>query len=108
MYRIHFEPNGAYWCIQFLAFSFFGMNSWKTVYEPKISNRRPIKKFPTLEAAKTYVEEQGIAVKYREWSRHETKSFLDAITAHDRQEICNEQIQPIIIPQRYKLVPEGN
>lgn len=62
MFRIHFEPRGGYWCIQFLRWGLF----WVTVTPDSVaslSNAR--KRFSTFDEACQYVEETGIDRAYQ-------------------------------------------
>lgn len=74
-YRIHFEPKGAYWCIQFMRWELF-WQSVKGYYRipphVQINEREPkegemtygILKFDNIEEAETYVRERGIDKAY--------------------------------------------
>lgn len=60
MYRIHFEPKGAYWCIQFRKY----MVLWVTTTE--ISAGKPtVKRFTSYGEAQTFVNAQGLDQAYR-------------------------------------------
>jgi hypothetical protein len=97
MYRIHFEPHGAYWCIQFASY-FCGLLIWKTV-KATVGLKKAIKEFDDYESAKSFVEAQGISKMYKEWKLEEN-SFLSAINS--------PQEEKIYVPRGYKLVPEMN
>jgi hypothetical protein len=106
MYRIHFEPHGAYWCIQFASY-FCGLLIWKTV---KVANglKKVIKEFDDYESAKSFVEDQGISKMYKEWEK-ENSSFLEVINSPNRRDCyIPDERQPLFIPKGYKLVPEMN
>lgn len=65
MFRIHFQPRGGFWCVQFERFGLF----WETVQvsvsvEGSKPRLEPLK-FDTYEAADTYVVEKGIDQIYR-------------------------------------------
>ncbi len=67
MFRIHFQPRGGFWCIQFLVWGLF----WATVRVPKLNNAPKVSsslvvaQFDSYESACTYVEEKGIDVAYQ-------------------------------------------
>lgn len=61
MYRIHFAPRGAFWCVQFSVLQLF----WRTVRVPKnleapISGGMKVLRFKTFDEARTYVTDIGI------------------------------------------------
>lgn len=56
MYRIHFQHDGAYWCLQFLRFGFI----WRTTTD---ETGIPLQ-FDTYTDAQNYVETQGIDEVY--------------------------------------------
>lgn len=65
MYRIHFEPQGGYFCIQILFFGFI----WKDVKGPSIDDKKiEILKFLNLESARAKVKEIGLDVLYEDRS----------------------------------------
>ena len=68
-YRIHFEPKGAYWCVQMQVYWFF----WRTVEHEvlvKTNSGSPLVmepvKFDTYEGAAEYVRGIGLNMAYRE------------------------------------------
>lgn len=65
MFRIHFQPRGGFWCVQFERFGMF----WETVKVPKEGTNvnpglEPLK-FDTYEDADNYVVDKGIDQIYR-------------------------------------------
>lgn len=63
MFRIHYEPKGGYWCVQFHRWGFF----WVTVRTREgAGSPLLVKEFPAFSEALKYVEEQGIDEVYRD------------------------------------------
>jgi hypothetical protein len=94
-YRIHFEPTGAYWCIQFLQFQLF----WKKVrtltpQKKFFGSGSEIMTFPSYDEAERYVKEQGIEKIYRLGNQ---SSFMNP-GGESRETVFT-------IPHGYKLVP---
>lgn len=60
MYRIHFSPQGGFWCVQFERWGLF----WESVKETKVSpegkSRMEVLQFETYAEAEIYVEKKGI------------------------------------------------
>lgn len=85
-YRIHFEPKGAFWCIQFQR----SVLGWRTVTEVKPTGDGPthkeeIVKFETYENAESYVAERGLDKAYS----RQASGYLSALwygTAQPAQE----------------------
>lgn len=64
-YRIHFEPKGAFWCVQV---SRWGL-CWETATDPKPTSDGPAvvfepKRFETIDAAETYTKKVGLDKAY--------------------------------------------
>lgn len=83
IYRIFFQPNGAYWCIQFK--SFF---RWVTVKVEVKSSSEPITlqqivKFDTLAEAEKYCAKRGIDKAYH---RAQTTTYVTAVLAGAKTE----------------------
>lgn len=79
MYRIHFEPKGGYWVVQFRTMLYF----WKSVEILKTSEGKQhlqVQAFKTFQDARKYVEEQGIADHYREYV-----SYADSLHQQQQQ-----------------------
>jgi len=75
VYRIHFEPKGGYWCIQFHRHLFF----WHTVTACDTdSSKHRVEKFDSLKEAEEFVAERGINKAYR---RVGTSGTIAAIAA---------------------------
>lgn len=70
MFRIHFEPKGGFWCVQFERMGFF----WVTVRVPSEAPPAPnnkgkpaleVLRFKSYEEAEAYVREKGLDFIYR-------------------------------------------
>lgn len=75
-YRIHFDANGAYWCIQFSTFGLI----WTTVvsYAPSMDGpSQQVLKFGSYEEAADYAVDSGLDNAYAQWHarsiRHELR-----------------------------------
>ena len=60
-YRIHFEPKGAFWCVQMSRWGLF----WATAADPKPTGDEPTvsfppKRFETFDAAERYTKDVGL------------------------------------------------
>ena len=75
-YRIHFDANGAYWCIQFSTFGLI----WTTAvsYAPSMDGpSQQVLKFDSYDEAAAYVVDSGLDNAYAQWHarsiRHELR-----------------------------------
>lgn len=80
IYRIHFEPEGAYWCIQFQRFLTF----WTPVRSRAVeggsqTTAGAVLTFDDLAAAESYVSTVGID---RAYHRAQTKNLISAVQAN--------------------------
>jgi hypothetical protein len=92
IYRIHFEPKGGHWVIQFQRLFMF----WDTVQVKE--EKEPVLKdltFDTYEKAESFVVERGIDKAY---DRRDSKGYATALQAG--------QVLQANVPHGYKLVPE--
>ena len=64
MYRIHFEPNGGYFCIQVLFLGFI----WQDVKRPNKDNKIEVMKFEDLTSVRDEVKNIGLDVLYEDRS----------------------------------------
>ena len=64
MYRIHFEPNGGYFCIQVLFLSFI----WQDVKRLNKDNKIEVMKFEDLTSVRDEVKNIGLDVLYEDRS----------------------------------------
>ena len=83
IYRIFFQPDGAFWCIQFK--SFF---RWVTVKAPVKHDLEPVVthqvvKFDTLAEAEEYCVDRGID---RAYHRAQTTTYVTAVLAGAKTE----------------------
>lgn len=73
MYRIHFEPNGGYFCIQILFFCFI----WQDVKRLSIDDKKmEILKFPDLESARDEVKAIGLNILYEDRSADKYRQHM--------------------------------
>lgn len=99
MFRIHFEPKGGYWCIQFLVWWFF----WVTVKTPKTHDDQKVGKslvvaqFDSYELACAYVEKKGIDVTYQ----YKDNSSLLTAAQVSQQVVQQELSSP---PRRFRVL----
>lgn len=64
MYRIHFEPNGGYFCIQVLFLGFI----WQDVKRLNKDNKIEVMKFEDLTSVRDEVKNIGLDVLYEDRS----------------------------------------
>ena len=64
MYRIHFEPNGGYFCIQVLFLGFI----WQDVKRLNKNNKIEVMKFEDLTSVRDEVKNIGLDVLYEDRS----------------------------------------
>lgn len=86
IYRIIFEPQGGYWCIQFMIFYLF----WRTVTREISGPDTPVYevvKFDTYDKAEAWVATMGIDKAY---DRRPTRGFLSAIHAAPQEAVSHE------------------
>lgn len=78
VYRIHFEPNGAYWCLQFSVYGLF----WKTVStstkEPNVPQGEQPLVFKTYTEVEEYVAKKGINKAYM---LHDNVGYLQTVAS---------------------------
>ncbi len=83
-YRIHFEPKGGYWCIQFQS----GFLFWKTVQATVPSaeggpvETTTVLKFKNLREAEEYAAATGIDSAYHRTCTKTTRSAVAASAQH--------------------------
>lgn len=73
-FRIHFAPEGSFWCLQFSRLGWF----WTTAMEHKSLGERTILRFDTFEQADAYVTERGIDAAYAHWVEPSIRAHLKA------------------------------
>ena len=72
-FRIHFEPKGSFWCIQFQRFYMY----WESAMtSDNVGTPIAVMKFNNYDEALTYVKEQGIDRVYSQVNRIESPSQL--------------------------------
>lgn len=96
IYRIHFEPKGGSFVLQFQKF----FMCWETVQKLEgKAGEKPMHvplTFDTYDAAEQYVKEKGIDKAY---DRRDTKGYVTAMQAG--------QVVQANVPHGYKLVPQN-
>lgn len=69
MYRIHFEPNGGYFCIQILKYNLL----WVAMTDGK-----SVKRFTTHSDAVSHVDQIGLSTLYQDSSADKFAKYLAA------------------------------
>ena len=81
MYRIHFVPNGGYFCIQILFFGFI----WQDIKRLSLDDKKmEIVKFPDLASARDEAKEIGLDKLYQDRSANKFREYMQ--TSVQRQD----------------------
>lgn len=99
LYRIHFEPIGGFWCIQFSR-PLFGWRSLTVGVQDKENSpltNQEVVRFDTFDKAEAYVKERGIDKAY---DRRASRGLASALSAGG--------MVPVQVPPGYRLVPESS
>lgn len=81
-FRIHYETEGAYWCIQFSHLGLF----WRTAVEHRALGERTVLRFPTFDEADAYVVSSGIESAYTQWVDPAVRACLAAEEGAKRED----------------------
>lgn len=111
-YRIHFDANGAYWCIQFSTFGLI----WTTAvsYAPSMDGPdQRVLKFDSYDEAAAYVVDSGLDNAYAQWHarsiRHELRSQAKkelAVSPAIRRESVPVDGEPMELDDLIRLLPQ--
>ncbi len=75
MYRIHFEPNGGYFCIQVLFLGFI----WQDVKRLNKDNKIEVMKFEDLTSVRDEVKNIGLDVLYEDRSADKYRRHMQGL-----------------------------
>lgn len=91
MFRIHFEANGAYWCIQFAAYHGLFWRTLRGKYKVPAHMNAPettefgILQFDSYADAQKYVCDRGIDKAYKQQSR--SPIYADTAVSEQTEEL---------------------
>ena len=85
-FRIHFEPKGSFWCIQFQRFYIY----WETAMTIDAELDKPtVMKFKNYNEAMDYVKDQGIDRVYTQVNRIEVQDNNQQLGVSDLLTLLN-------------------
>ena len=77
MYRIHFEPNGGYFCIQIMFLGFF----WRDMKRFDSDKKMETVRFPNLVSARTEANQIGLDKLYQDRSADKYRQHMQQAPA---------------------------